>query len=50
LTISIAPLAGEPVERRILPIGLTIEGRRHLLHAFCYLRNARARSRSNDYR
>ncbi len=40
LTILYRTAGGEPVERQVLPIGLTIEGRRHLLHAFCYLRNA----------
>ncbi len=40
LTISYRTNGGEPVERRILPLGMVVEGRRHLLHAFCYLRNA----------
>lgn len=38
--ISYRTSGGEPVERCILPIGITLEGRTHILHAFCYLRNA----------
>jgi DNA polymerase-3 subunit epsilon len=40
LVISYRSGGGEPMERRVLPLGVTIEGRRHMLHAFCYLRNA----------
>lgn len=40
LLISYRSNGGEPIERRVLPLGMTVEGRRHLLHAFCYLRNA----------
>lgn len=40
LLISYRTAGGDPIERRVLPMGVTIEGRRHLLHAFCYLRNA----------
>ena len=38
LTIAYRTNGGDPVERDILPVGIIIEGRRHLLHAFCYLR------------
>jgi DNA polymerase III subunit epsilon len=40
LVITYRTGGGEAVERRVLPMGITIEGRRQLLHAFCYLRNA----------
>ena len=30
----------DPIERRVQPLGMTVEGKRHILHAFCYLRNA----------
>lgn len=40
LMISYRTAGGDPVERRVLPMGLTVEGKRHILHAYCYLRNA----------